>query len=321
MMPPKLLFPFLPLIFFFSLAHAKPHWTQAWPETDFGKSSISLEDVRSGGPPRDGIPSIDNPQFKPAGAITDIGPKEPVISVELNGTVRAYPIRVMMWHEIVNDRIGDLPIAVTYCPLCNASLVFDRRVNGRELTFGTSGLLRHSDMVMYDRQTDSLWQQYTGEAIVGEFTGTKLEPLASRLESFEKFQSRHAGGKVLIPNNPKARRYGRNPYVDYDSARAPFLYMGRYDEGIPPLARVVAIGDQAWPLKDIRKNGPVHVDGMVIAWSKGQNSALDRSTIRYGRDVGNITVTKNGEDVVHHLPFAFAFKAFNPEGVIHRVKN
>ena len=121
------------------------------------------------------------------------------------------PLRILIWHEIVNDEVGGTPVTVTYCPLCNSAIVFDRRVPAHVLDFGTTGKLRNSDLVMYDRQTESWWQQFTGEAIVGSLTGTELKLIPSRLEFFGEFRTRHPGGKVLIPNNPELRTTGATP--------------------------------------------------------------------------------------------------------------
>lgn len=164
-------------------------WKHAWPETDFTRHSVPYDEIRSGGPPKDGIPPIDDPVFDRPSKVQGMEESEPVIGLSINDDWRAYPLRILMWHEIVNDRVGGVPVAVTFCPLCNAAIVFDRRLpDGRELDFGTTGKLRNSDLVMYDRQTESWWQQFSGEAIVGSLTGAELEVLPSRLESLEKFR-------------------------------------------------------------------------------------------------------------------------------------
>src|SRR5919197_1465220 len=150
---------------------------QGW-ETDFSKAAVPITQFSSGGPPRDGISPIDHP--KPVSLRAGnrfLEAREPVIAVVIAGQARAYPEQILVWHEIVNDRLGGRPIAVTYCPLCNSALVFNRRVGGRTLTFGTTGKLRRSDLVMWDRQTETWWQQLTAEAVVGELTGTKLKVL------------------------------------------------------------------------------------------------------------------------------------------------
>ena len=220
------------------------YWKWEWPKTAFEKTSIDFKEVMSGGPPKDGIPPIDTPVFQSIEEQKAIlAPTEPVISLSIEGNARAYPLRVLMWHEIVNDVIGTLPVAVTFCPLCNAAIAFDARVNGEPTTFGTTGKLRNSDLIMYDRATESWWQQFSGTAIIGEQTGTRLKVLPSRLESFERFAQRLPHGKVLVPNNESSRAYGKNPYLNYDSSQFPFLYRGTMPEGSPAFARVVAIGD------------------------------------------------------------------------------
>ena len=154
-----------------------PFLTFGW-DTDFSRHSVPYTEIQSGGPGRDGVPPIDNPKYidvaTPPDYMTDA---DPVISLEINGDARAYPLAILISHEIVNDEVGGVPVSVTYCPLRNTAIVLDRRVNGRVLDFGTSGNLRNSDLVMWDRQTQSWWQQITGEAIVDELTGTKLHCL------------------------------------------------------------------------------------------------------------------------------------------------
>lgn len=301
-----------------SMTHANAFFKMQWPLTDFSNTSIDLDEIISGGPPKDGIPAIDNPIFKTADEITDIGPNEPVISLEINGDARSYPVRVLMFHEIANDVVGGVPVAITYCPLCNAALVFERQVGERLLDFGTTGKLRFSDMVMYDRQTESWWQQFTGMGIVGHYNGTELQKRPSRVEAFAQFKERHPKGRVLVPNNPRARPYGTNPYTHYDSKEWPFLYFGEYDGPVAPLERVVAIANEAWPLSLVRDLGTIEHEGMTITWQSGLNSALDHRNIDQGKDIGSVRVEANGQDVVYHLPFAFAFLAFNEAGILHQ---
>lgn len=311
-----------PLILALALLLASPaaadpeRWRGEWPNTDFTRSSVDFSEILSGGPPRDGIPAIDDPTFIAVSEETRLRPTEPVIAVEFEGeTPRAYPIRYLTWHEIVNDVVGDIPIAVTFCPLCNSAITFDRRVAGDVLSFGVSGKLRHSDMVMYDRETESWWQQAIGEGIVGQHMGTELATLPTWMESWEDFAARNPGG--LVMDEPAARRpYGQNPYVRYDSSDRPFLYNGEMPpHGIPPLLRVVRVGDRAWPMTRLAEAGQITEAGVTITWAAGQSSALDARDIGEGRDVGNIRVRDDdGNDVVHDLMFAFAFHAFWPEG-------
>lgn len=298
-----------------------PFWTSEWPDTDFSRSNVAFDEIFSGGPPKDGIPAIDEPKFVPVAAAEGLTETEPVVGLVINGEAKAYPLRILTWHEIVNDTLGGVPVAVTFCPLCNSSIVFDRRLDGEVLDFGTTGKLRNSDLVMYDRQTESWWQQFLGQGIVGELTGRELDMIASRLESWASFKERAPDGLVLVPNNPSFRDYGRNPYAGYDSLAKPFLYDGDMPEGVPPMVRVVAIGDEAWSLPLIRQEGRIEHNDLVITWEAGQNSALDTSKIAEGRDVGNVVVqrrTGNGlEDAIHDVTFAFVFNAFRPGGTLY----
>ncbi len=304
------------LAFMGSLAWADPaFWRHEWPKTDFSITAVGdWSEILSGGPPKDGIPALINPTFVAAASETRIGGAEPVIAVEIGGAApRAYPIRYLTWHEIVNDTIGGVPVAVTFCPLCNSALVFDRRTEHGTLSFGVSGKLRHSDMVMYDRQTESWWQQATATAIVGTLTGTELAQLPSWMESWDQFRARNPGG--LVMDQPgHARRYGANPYRGYDSSTRPFLYRGdNPPHGVPPLARVVRVGPRAWPLARVREAGGLTEAGVTIAWEAGQASALDTAAIAEGRDVGSVRVRDGqGRDVAHDV--MFAFHAFWPEG-------
>ena len=322
---PRVSLPILLLLFATTgsaVARADPSlWRFEWPNTNFERSSVDFDEIFSGGPPKDGIPSIDDPKFVPVAESGNLADREPVIGLEIDGDARAYPLRVLTWHEIVNDVVGGVPVAVTYCPLCNAAIVFDRRIYGEAVEFGTTGKLRFSDLVMYDRKTESWWQQFQGEAIIGDLTGHRLKVLPARLESWAKFRERFPQGMVLVPNNPGLRRYGANPYVGYDSASVPFLYRGSYPEGITPMARVVVVEDQAWPLTRLRQEGRIESGNILLRWEEGQASALDSGKISEGREVGNVTVQIRRDGALVDLPydvtFAFVFHAFRPNGKFH----
>ena len=292
-------------------------WKFEWPNTDFETTSVeNWVEILSGGPPRDGIPALDDPSFLDASNENRIEDREPVITLELQGEVpRAYPIRYLMWHEIVNDEVAGRPIAVTFCPLCNSGITFDRRVGDQVLTFGVSGKLRNSDMIMFDRETESWWQQAIGEGIVGELTGVELQTLPSWMESWSEFKARNPDGLVMDQPNQR-RNYGANPYVQYDSSHRPFLYSGEVPpHGIEPLARVVRVGDAAWPMTRISQEGVISEEGVVLSWTAGQASALDTQNIGQGRDVGTVRVRDaTGVDLAHDVMFAFAFHAFWPDG-------
>ena len=221
--------------------------------TDFSLHTVPYDEIILGGPPRDGIPPIDAPKFTtPEGASEWLGDLEPVIAFELNGDARAYPLQILTWHEIVNDVVGGVPVSATFCPLCNAAIVFDRRLDGVVYDFGTSGKLRKSDLIMWDRQTETWWQQFTGEGIVGELAGKRLTILSASIISFSDFRAANPDGLVLSRDTGFVRAYGRNPYAGYDRAdRSPFLFDGDLDGRLLPKERVATISidevDAAFP--------------------------------------------------------------------------
>ena len=305
-----------------ALADPNPKPFENW-KTDFSKNAVDLSEIVSGGPPKDGIPAIENPLFVELDvAVEKYADKEPVIVLAHHDDTRAYPLSVLTWHEIANDVIGGMPVTVTYCPLCNASIAFSRVVDGRTLDFGTTGRLRNSDLIMYDRQTETWWQQFTGTAIVGELTGSKLTMLPSTVMPFSQFRKRYPQGRVLVPENPSMRRYGSNPYAYYDSSNVPFLYRGEMPEGIDPMERVVIVetekGAVIWTLNAIRIAGELELGDVKVSWQPGMASALDTPLIADGRDVGHLSATTNGRGVIHHQTFAFVAHAFHPEIEIER---
>ncbi len=270
---------------------------EGW-QTDFCTHSVPYAEIKSGGPPRDGIPPLDDPRFVSVSeAEAWLSSREPVILLRHGGAARAYPLQVLIWHEIVNDRVAGTPVAVTFCPLCNAALVFKRpTVEGEVLTFGTTGNLRKSDLVMWDRQTESWWQQFTGEAIVGRLTGQQLEVLPAPIVAWETFRARYPeAGRVLSRETGYDRRYGQNPYAGYDDVdQSPFMYDGPVDGKRPPMARVVGVAVEenarAYPLDVLRQARAVNdrLGGapVVVWWKKGAASALDAPDIAQSRDVG-----------------------------------
>lgn len=294
-------------------------WQRAW-KTDFSRLTVPSSEIVAGGPPRDGIPPIDAPRFEAASDTKRYAGREPVIALSVGSETRAYPLSVLTWHEIVNDVVGGRPVAVTYCPLCNASIVFDRSHDAQVLSFGTTGLLRNSDLIMYDRQTESWWQQFTGEAIAGQFAGQSLTMLPSQVMSFAEFRRMNPQSMVLVPANPALRPYGKNPYVAYDTRAEPYaLFQGRLPDGIDPMARVVVVPRQpqsvAVSLALLRERGQMSIEGVDLKWSEGVASALDRDRIADGRDVGAVTIveTTTGRPLAHHVTFAFVAFAFHPE--------
>jgi len=271
-----------------------------WPKTEFAKRTVELAEIESGGPPKDGIPAIDRPHFVATRiARTWLKPNEPVLVLRLGREARAYPIQILMFHEIVNDTVNDVPVAVTFCPLCNASIVYERRVAGRVLDFGTTGRLRFSDLVMYDRQTESWWQQFTGKGIVGEHAGTVLKQLPSEIVAFEDFEAAHrVRGLVLSRETGHSRPYGRNPYAGYDRIdQSPFLFSGKLDGRLPPMERVLSVSaggkHRLYPLSLLERH-PVanrELGGVpyVVFARTGMASPLDADRIEAGRSIAAAT--------------------------------
>jgi hypothetical protein len=268
--------------------------------TDTSRALVPLEEIISGGPPPDGIPAIDRPAFvTPADAARWIAPKEPVLALEVKGDARAYPLQILMWHEIVNDVVGGVPVAVTFCPLCNSGIVFERVLDGTTLDFGTSGKLYKSDLVMSDRQTHSLWAQMEGKAIVGEKAGTRLALVPANTISYEDWKAAYPGGKVLSTETGHRRSYGRNPYEAYDQPDShPFLLRGAPDRRRPPKERVVGVtigsAPKAYPWPVLVKHGVIHdalgAEKLVVFYRPGALSALDQSRIDQSRAIGATAV-------------------------------
>ena len=267
-------------------------------KTDFSKHSVPYSEILSGGPPKDGIPALTDPELVTVAEADEwIEPQEPVVVVTAGGETRGYPIQVLMWHEMANDVVGGVPVLVTFCPLCNTAIVFKRELGGRRYQFGVTGRLRYSNMIMYDKQTESWWQQANGEAIAGSMTGKKLAPHPGEMVAWRDFKRDHSSARVLSRNTGHSRPYGANPYAGYDDvSRPPFLYQGPETPGVlPPVARVLALQIDgkavAYPFKVMKKkkvaNDRVGDTPVVVFWAAGTASALDAKSVAAGRDVGS----------------------------------
>ena len=278
-------------------AEAPPSGAEREFSTDFSRHTIAYVEVLSGGPPKDGIPSVDRPvAVSVAEADAWLQPAEPVVAVERNGLVRAYPIQVLTWHEIINDELGGAPVAVTFCPLCNTGITFDRSFDGQVLDFGTTGRLRFSNLLMYDRQSETWWQQATGAGVVGQYAGAQLRFIASPMLSWADFKAAYPEATVVSRQTGHNRPYGSNPYLGYDRVgSSPFLYRGpAVHPQLPAMARVLSVelaGEAvAYPysvLSDqLAVNDTVGGQPVVAIWSAGTASALDAQQIAAGRDVG-----------------------------------
>lgn len=268
--------------------------------TQWDKSTIELSEL-SVNVPRDAIPALDQPAFVDQKEASDwLAPREPVVVLTVGKEARAYPLQILIWHEIVNDKFGDLPVAVTFCPLCYSAVAFDRRMNGEVLSFGVSGMLRLSDLVMFDRASQSLWQQLSGEAIVGDYAGEVLRKLPAQILSFAQFRRSYPDALVLGRDTGHSRRYGANPYEGYDDINErPWMYSGPVDDRLRPMEKVVAVqvgqASRAFPHSLTRREGVIHdelggVRIMVLHDPDGAASALDAARIADSRDLGQTGV-------------------------------
>lgn len=266
----------------------------------FPDALIPLDRIRSGGPPPDGIPPIDAPTFITIDEVDWLQPDEPVISLVIEGDVRAYPIQILMWHEIVNDEVGGAPVTVAYCPLCNSALAYDRRLGDLVLDFGTSGELYNSSLVMYDRQTESLWTHFDAKAVVGHLTGHRLTTYSIQTVSWDQFTTAHPDGLVLSRDTGFGRSYGRNPYVGYDTPdERPFLFDGDQDDRLAWKERVIVVRDADEPAVVLRltetfESGAIafeaHGRELVAVVQPGTSSPLSAATTFGAYDQGSANV-------------------------------
>jgi len=261
---------------------------------------VDPEEIVSGGVPSDGIPPIDDPRFLEPARVRFLAPQEPVVSVEVNGIAKAYPVRILMWHEIVNDDFEGVPVVVTYCPLCNTGIAFLRpTIDGELLDFGTSGKLYRSNLVMYDRQTNSYWPQALGQAVVGPLLGEELQSVPTRLLSWVDWRQAHRDGLVLSTQTGHRRDYGSNPYVGYEDAERPFLFTGEPDPRLRPTEHVLGVSGAgttiAFPYSALERlsyggltavHRTVGRKRLVVFWKAGTVSALDAAQIPMSADVG-----------------------------------
>lgn len=268
---------------------------------------IPRKEIVRGGPPRDGIPSIDNPKFIPPSEADYLRTNDTVLSVTFNGETRAYPLRILVWHEIVNDTIGSNHLAVTYCPLCGTGMVFDRQYGTNVLEFGVSGLLHKSDVLMYDRQSESLWSQLGMKAVSGEYKGRKMKWLPSEHMTFAAWKRKYPNGIVLSTDTGFRRRYGRMPYHGYEHREKPTFRVGPIRDDLRNKEWVVGVfvGDQPYavPLKRIPLHNTVKV---------GEGDKLVR--VRYDSRTQLVNVfDTEGDDAPYVKAYWFAWQAFYPD--------
>jgi len=284
----------------------------------FDTTNLTLDPdlIRSGGPGKDGIPSLtieqgaDSPRLAAAERADYLHADSRVVAVTVNNQTRGYPLAVLNWHECVNDTLGGTPIAVVYCPLCDSVSVVDRRIDGKTLEFGISGLLANSNVLLYDRTDQALWSQVKMQAVSGPHAGQSLHHLDSwSIMTFSGFRSDHPNALVLSADTGHARNYERNPYARYFQSDRLMFPAPKADTRLSAKRRVVGVrhGDaaRAYPLDRIAAEGTL-TDQLAGGTVK----------LRADRD-GNVTVVKVPEaaDLVH--TFYFAWSAFHPDTSIY----
>jgi len=275
---------------------------------DFSKHSIPIEEINDGGPPKDGIPALFDPQFIEAEEADYLKSSERILGVVINKEVKAYPIRILNWHEMVNDRVGGKDVLITYCPLCGTGIAFDAKVNGKRMLFGVSGKLYNSDVLFYDKETESLWSQLKMEAVTGTLTGQKLIPLPMVYTTWQDWKEKHPDTKVLSPKTGHFRDYERNPYEEYAKNQEILFPTSFKDKRLPAKTWVIGIiingKTKAWPLVKLKNSPPLIQD--VIG---GQEIEIEF-------DFTNQTVEvkdKTGNLIVAIQSYWFAWSAFYPE--------
>lgn len=222
------------------------------------KHIVPLDQIVNGGPPPDGIPSIDSPKFVPvADGDKFLVNSDKIVGININGDIRAYPLQILVWHEIVNDNVGGIPVAVTYCPLCFTNQIFKRTLNQTVLEFGTSGKLYNSNLVMYDRSSKSLWSQALGEGIVGKYTGIKLDRIPFDVMYWKDWKQLYPNTKVLSRETGSARPYGADPYGDYYTSPDILFPISNKDDRLGLKEVVVGLENgginKAYSLQDVQK--------------------------------------------------------------------
>ena len=280
---------------------------------DLKGSLIPSEQIHFGGPPKDGIPAIDKPDFTKAGLATFLHDDDTVLGMVRNGVARAYPVRILNWHEVVNDRFDNDSVVVTFCPLCGTGVAFDGRIDGRALSFGVSGLLYNSDVLLYDRQTQSLWSQLLAQAISGPMKGRRLTMLPLTHTTWTDWRKHHPATEVLSPNTGQTRPYARDPYAGYESSEDIMFPVAFRAAGYHPKERVIGvrIGEQtkAYPFVELGKTAGVVSDRVG-------NTAL---TIRFDRKASRATAhTADGQQLAAVVGYWFAWYAFNPKTAVFR---
>lgn len=279
---------------------------------DFSKHSIPIEEIQSGGPPKDGIPALVAPKFIPTAKATYLKEDDRVLALADGKEAKAYPIKILNWHEVVNDTINGRPVVITYCPLCGTGMAFDSMINGKKFTFGVSGLLYNSDVLMYDHQTESLWSQIKQEAVTGPMTGTRLSPIFLIHTTWGEWRREHPDTKVVSTDTGYFRDYSRDPYEGYANSRRIWFPVGRQDDRLHPkewiLGVVIEKQAKAYPFSELAKG-----TGVL------QDTFHGRSLrIHFKSDSKTAFITDDKDNPISSVTgFWFAWYAFYPDTQVY----
>jgi hypothetical protein len=280
---------------------------------DLSGALVPASEILAGGPPRDGIPAIDHPRYVRAHSASFLQGKERILGIRLHGMTRAYPVAILNWHEIVNDDFAGVPVTVTYCPLCGTGIAYLARAGEQELKFGVSGLLYNSDMLLYDRNTGSLWSQIMRRAVSGPMKGAKLEAIPLEHTSWSEWQRRYPETRVLSTDTGFRRDYHRNPYTGYEKSRKLWFPVGAQDERYHPKEPVLGVevdGEfKAYPFAELAKS-----DGVVHDTVSGRNIVVQYDR----RNRAASAAFANGDSLPAVTAFWFAWYAFHPDTGVYR---
>lgn len=283
---------------------------------DLNNSTIPVGKILSGGPPRDGIPSIDKPSFLSANKATYLKPNDRIIGIVVAGEARAYPIRILNWHEIVNDVIKGRAVAVTFCPLCGSGIVYSADINGKAHKFGVSGLLYNSDVLLYDRETETLWSQILSKGISGKLVNKTLKIIPSSHTSWQAWRKKHPNSKVLSDKTGFSRDYSRSPYGDYNKNKNTYFPVAFRNKKYHPKERVLGVTingkHKVYPFTELAKGS-----------KNSLNDSFAGTQLRLNFDVDNrdgVIKDSKGRIIPSINTFWFAWYAFHPDALIYQSK-
>lgn len=281
---------------------------------DVENSIVPKEDIFSGGPPKDGIPAILNPKFETAKGAKWLDDKDLVAGVDIKGIQKAYPIRILVWHELVNDKINNTPFLITYCPLCGSILAFSRYINDEELTFGVSGLLYQSDVLFYDHKTESLWSQLKMQSVSGKFAGAEMKLIPYTFSTWREWKDQHPNSLVLSKDTGYIRNYNSDPYLSYYSSKKIYFPVNKTNDRFHPKEKILVVlsGDKskAYPFSYLEK-----IDG---TFEDKIGSQIVKITSKKGKYF-NVT-DNNGITKEYFVSYWFAWYAFKPDTLVFKDK-